>query len=243
MGNNISTPSVSQSSFALATAITGYWLHQTMKPPQPLNVQTSYDAKYDRRLLKYSFSGIAVYRKLILGLSGLNAIAALVSPSSITSVFGGLAKYPGQVDPTFLTWNSTSSWVIPFVAVAAAIRLHAFNELGVNFTFDLHDPNRLITTGMYKYVQHPSYTSAVLSLVAGTAWFVRADGPAGALLPPAAFNAIKKWQVAYYAAVGTFLIFAIRMRVGDEEKMLRNKFGKEWEEWHERTPRFLPFLF
>lgn len=29
-------------------------------------------------------------------------------------------------------------------------------------------------------------------------------------------------------------------RVRDEEEMLRQHFGKEWEEWHAKTGRFIP---
>jgi protein-S-isoprenylcysteine O-methyltransferase Ste14 len=32
-------------------------------------------------------------------------------------------------------------------------------------------------------------------------------------------------------------------RVRDEEAMLRGKFGREWEGWHRRTKRFIPFVF
>jgi protein-S-isoprenylcysteine O-methyltransferase Ste14 len=29
-------------------------------------------------------------------------------------------------------------------------------------------------------------------------------------------------------------------RVKDEEEMLKGQFGKEWEEWHRSTKRFIP---
>jgi protein-S-isoprenylcysteine O-methyltransferase Ste14 len=38
--------------------------------------------------------------------------------------------------------------------------------------------------------------------------------------------------------VGGFLGLAVRVR--DEERMLRARFGKEWEDWHARTKRFVP---
>lgn len=33
------------------------------------------------------------------------------------------------------------------------------------------------------------------------------------------------------------------VRVREEEAMLRQKFGSQWEEWHQRTARFIPGIF
>jgi protein-S-isoprenylcysteine O-methyltransferase Ste14 len=32
-------------------------------------------------------------------------------------------------------------------------------------------------------------------------------------------------------------------RVHEEEAMMKETFGKEWEEWHKRTKRFIPGFF
>jgi protein-S-isoprenylcysteine O-methyltransferase Ste14 len=37
-------------------------------------------------------------------------------------------------------------------------------------------------------------------------------------------------------------VVALILRVRDEEKMLKEKFGKEWENWHSRTARFIPWI-
>lgn len=53
------------------------------------------------------------------------------------------------------------------------------------------------------------------------------------------------WQGWKVVGVGMIAFGAelIRRRVMDEEGMLRGSFGKEWEEWHGRTKRFIPFVF
>jgi len=48
----------------------------------------------------------------------------------------------------------------------------------------------------------------------------------------------KVWVVLGYSSISgvAFLV----MRVRDEERMLRKAFGREWEEWHAKTARFIP---
>lgn len=41
--------------------------------------------------------------------------------------------------------------------------------------------------------------------------------------------------------VGGF--WGLGLRIRDEERMLRARFGTEWEEWHARTKRFVPGVF
>jgi protein-S-isoprenylcysteine O-methyltransferase Ste14 len=37
--------------------------------------------------------------------------------------------------------------------------------------------------------------------------------------------------------------FALRLRILDEEDMLRGEFGEEWERWHRKTARLIPGIF
>lgn len=39
------------------------------------------------------------------------------------------------------------------------------------------------------------------------------------------------------------IFLGLRIRVGEEEKILRKELGKEWEEYNTRTARYVPFLF
>lgn len=47
------------------------------------------------------------------------------------------------------------------------------------------------------------------------------------------------WTVVPLVAIPT----ALWKRVKEEEDMLRVEFGGEWERWHARTARFVPWLF
>ena len=50
------------------------------------------------------------------------------------------------------------------------------------------------------------------------------------------------WKFIGWGLIG-FGVEAMRRRVVDEEAMLREKVGKEWEVWHKKTKRFIPFVF
>jgi protein-S-isoprenylcysteine O-methyltransferase Ste14 len=50
------------------------------------------------------------------------------------------------------------------------------------------------------------------------------------------------WGVinVFFAGVA---ILAVRTRIVDEEKMMKETFGKRWEVWHAKTKRFIPGVF
>jgi protein-S-isoprenylcysteine O-methyltransferase Ste14 len=97
-------------------------------------------------------------------------------------------------------------------------------ELGRNWsaTLEVRESHTLITTGIYRSVRHPMYagywlwTAAQALLIAN--WIA---GPAG------------------------ILSFALHffMRVGHEEQMLRERFGKVYLDYAARTSRIIPGLY
>jgi len=51
----------------------------------------------------------------------------------------------------------------------------------------------------------------------------------------------------WWGAINVFFagvaILGMRTRIMDEEKMMKETFGKEWEVWHAKTKRFIPGVF
>ena len=47
--------------------------------------------------------------------------------------------------------------------------------------------------------------------------------------------------VAPLVAAGMLTLMGLRVR--DEERMLRGRFGEEWEQWRKETARFVPCLW
>jgi protein-S-isoprenylcysteine O-methyltransferase Ste14 len=105
------------------------------------------------------------------------------------------------------------------------LRLHCYNELKFYFTFDLgvRPGHKLIRSGAYAYLVHPSYTAQIgynvaLLLLFDVHWFI----------------------VCSYCA---YVIYAVYNRTKAEENGMREKFGEEYDEYLRRRKRFIPFVF
>ncbi len=87
-------------------------------------------------------------------------------------------------------------------------------------------------------MQHPSYIALGVVSVANVLLIERLDGVMGCVLPEAV---ARSWaRIVLGVGLVGFGVRATRVRVQDEEEMLRRSFGREWEEWHARTKRFVP---
>jgi protein-S-isoprenylcysteine O-methyltransferase Ste14 len=152
-----------------------------------------------------------------------------------------ICLHPELLNENLFSWSLTTAVYVSIIFVAAPIRLLAYRNLGTNFTFKLAKPNQLITTGVYRYVQHPSYTALLLVMTAMFYFTVRRDGICACLLPLWALE-IKGWSVLPWVLSAVASV-VLRLRVRDEERMMKETFGKEWDVWHRRTKRFIPGIF
>jgi len=164
-------------------------------------------------------------------------LATSTTPESSPSL---LCPNPSHVNPIYLTWSSHTKFFLGLLFTCCVLRIQAYQTLGKDFTFELAKPTKLVKTGIYAWVQHPSYLPLIVLLTINMALFVQPDGALGCFLPLKLieFGSHFKWvNLAAYLAFSGLLFSA---RVKDEEEMLRQTFGKEWEEWHARTARFIP---
>lgn len=108
-------------------------------------------------------------------------------------------------------------------AASAAIMIAAERTLGRQFAYQarLVENHRLITAGPYRWVRHPIYTGLYGLALATT--LVR-----GYWLLIPVFTAV--------FAFGTIL------RVRSEERLLRDEFGAEFDEYARRVPAVIPGL-
>ncbi|KAE9365202.1 hypothetical protein N431DRAFT_420123 [Stipitochalara longipes BDJ] len=146
-----------------------------------------------------------------------------------------------NLTPSLFTWSPTTSLCLLIILLSAPLRLLAFRQLGPNFTFQLREPGKLVTTGLYRYVQHPSYTAVIIVMLSNLCLLARIDGSIGCWVGKEVV-ASGWWKVFAGVLVGVQVV-SMGVRVWDEERMLRGTFGKEWEVWHARTRRFVPGLF
>jgi protein-S-isoprenylcysteine O-methyltransferase Ste14 len=71
--------------------------------------------------------------------------------------------------------------------------------------------------------------------------FLRVDGPLACWLPAG----VVRWA-GWSTVAGVFIGLGVEMfrrRIVDEEGMLKGVFGKEWEDYHRKTKRFIPYVF
>ncbi|KAI0060185.1 hypothetical protein BV25DRAFT_1807916 [Artomyces pyxidatus] len=122
------------------------------------------------------------------------------------------------------------------------IRVACFRELGRFFTYQLaiRDKHKLITTGPYSIVRHPSYTGIWLAHGGMTACLL-AKGTW--LTESGVMHTAIGWIAASIWAGRLAYVTFISLRARHEDKMLHREFGEEWEAYAKRVPcRYIPGL-
>ena len=127
---------------------------------------------------------------------------------------------------------------------SAFLRLACYHALGRAFTYELalQENHRLVTTGPYAYVRHPSYSAALvhfpmamLSQLGPGSWWYESGC----------------WSTLVGQLIGTFwvvfsvcfVVFVVQ-RAYKEDMILRMEFGHAWDEWRHRTVyMFIPGVY
>jgi protein-S-isoprenylcysteine O-methyltransferase Ste14 len=146
----------------------------------------------------------------LVGLAGMaGLIAYLINPACLAWAAVPL--------PVWLRWTG-----VGLALIAGLLLVWMFRTLGRNLTDTVvtRKQHTLVTTGPYRWVRHPFYTSAALLVLANSLaaanWFVFG---AGCLM---------------------FLLLVIRTR--KEEENLIARFGDDYRNYMQRTGRFVPRL-
>ncbi len=133
---------------------------------------------------------------------------------------------------SFVLPQATILWhrpVVFFVGIALmlagiAFRFYAMSVLGRFFTYDVavHAGQTVVEAGPYRYIRHPSYTGALVTLV-------------GLGL------ALGNW--AGLLALLACMSVAYAYRISVEEAALLAALGEPYKQYVRRTCRLVPFLF
>jgi protein-S-isoprenylcysteine O-methyltransferase Ste14 len=236
MSISITSPDLPTITLSLLILLSTYLTALVFTPP---NLNPTTQKVQDRVFQITGPTFLRLRRLLVLFVGVYHAYLTITyqSPPSSPLLF---CPRPENLNAALFTWNIHTILCIAAILIAAPIRLLAFRQLGPNFTFRLAAPKKLITTGMYAYVQHPSYTTNFVVIFTNGILFERVDGVVGCWLSAGVVGS-PWWRVVGwgFVAVGVRLAW---MRVVDEERMLRETFGEEWEVWHRRTKRFIPLV-
>lgn len=151
-------------------------------------------------------SGLAVGLGLLVAYLGGLAVSLLVPATVITTGAG---------------W-----FFVAGLAVAVAgqgLRLRAVHELGAAFTFAVQTTagQRVVDTGLYRRIRHPSYTGALICAFGFTLAYTNWLSP--------------------LAVLGLLLGYAVRIPY--EERVLAEGLGDPYREYMRRTERLIPFVF
>ena len=113
---------------------------------------------------------------------------------------------------------------IVLMLAGIALRQWAIFVLGRFFstTVRILSDHRIVTSGPYRVIRHPSYTGALLTLVGlglgSRTW-------AGTLIIVVLFGLVYNYRISI------------------EEKAMRAEFGQEYVDYAKKTKRLIPFLF
>jgi protein-S-isoprenylcysteine O-methyltransferase Ste14 len=110
------------------------------------------------------------------------------------------------------------------LAVALWLFARSHADLGTNWsiTLEVREKHQLVTQGIYRALRHPMY-SALLLYSLGQALVV------------------SNWIAGPSYGVAMALLFAFRL--GPEERMMLEAFGKDYEAYRGRTKRLVPGIW
>ena len=173
-------------------------------------------------------TGLLIYiSRASLRLAGSHGFYRFFSWESILLLFL-LNVEQWFVDP--FSWHQWIAWVLLFASFAPLIfGVKALRERGRPTEERPGDPSlyafekttELVTAGIYAYIRHPLYSSLFL-----LTWGI-------------CFKVLSPASTAVALVATTFLVATAR---ADEAECIRF-FGDEYQEYMQKTKRFIPFLF
>ena len=155
-----------------------------------------------------------------------NTLFQVAQPVFGVGAIGGLLVY--LVNPAWMRWSQLDLpvWLrlagAPLGLVSLALFYWVFQHLGENVTptAQIRKQHTLVTSGPYRWVRHPMYSS-------------------GLVLFASYFLLCANWFVAAMCGMA-FVMLVIRLPT--EEANLLERYGDEYRDYMDRTGRFLPRL-
>ncbi|KAF8893029.1 hypothetical protein BD779DRAFT_1670030 [Infundibulicybe gibba] len=125
---------------------------------------------------------------------------------------------------------------VALVVGGAYLRLRCYKALGTLFTFEMsiRSGHRLVTSGPYSVVRHPSYTGLIPTYLGlGLCHY---DHNSWLRQSSVLDTRMGQVFVGFLAILPAFPLVLLLLRMSKEDAALKKKFGKEWEEWARRVP-------
>ena len=134
-----------------------------------------------------------------------------------------LPAYTDRIDFWTIDGNAIRWAGVALFAIGGALRLWPVFVLGNRFSglVAIQPGHRLVTTGIYGAIRHPSYLGLLINVLG--------------------------WALAFRSGVGVLiallLIVPVIGRMRAEERLLRMQFGSEYDAYRARTSRLFPGVY
>jgi protein-S-isoprenylcysteine O-methyltransferase Ste14 len=141
---------------------------------------------------------------------------------------------------TISTLSPVFKLAIGMIYTGGLLRLWCYKALGVLFTFEITiRPNhKLIASGPYAIMRHPSYTGSVLQ-VAGVILAVL--GPHGYVHECGLMSTPVRWVFLVWVGGLGYVVISLLGRGSVEDAALKKEFGVSWETYRRSVPyKFIP---
>jgi protein-S-isoprenylcysteine O-methyltransferase Ste14 len=158
-------------------------------------------------------------RDRILLMCSLSGLAIIPFLYFLIAMIGG---HPVFADHKFRAWQGWVGLVLMLGAIYLFYETH--RQLGRNWsvTLETRKKHELVDTGLYGYVRHPMYSAFWLLALAQA--FLLANWIAG-------LSGIVGWGILFF------------LRVGHEERLMIDTFGREYVDYMNRTKRVVPWVY
>jgi protein-S-isoprenylcysteine O-methyltransferase Ste14 len=147
------------------------------------------------------------------------------SPKSFETNTLALTRLPAYADRRDL-WTLNGDAIrylgLALLVLGCILRVGPMFALERRFTWPLatQEEHRLVTTGFYRFLRHPSYLGALLAMIG--------------------------WVLVFRSRIGLLPILLLPVFlpiIRAEESLLLSEFGAEYASYRRRTWLLLPFLF
>ena len=233
--------------YALTILHAGYLLQLAFRQPSPkvISQKTESWAMY----LAASPTGMLIARTITLLIALHHATLSLTlshtlpSSPSLQSI---ICPTPQYLNPRLFTWSLPTLFTLSLLYIGITIRLRAYTDLGTDFTFRVAAPDKLVTSGVYSYIRHPSYIGLLIVLLAYYLLLIRPHGVLSCWASVVGEEMVGEGQYAYVLPVVGFSVFISMFmvwRVKEEEAMMEGEFGEKWRRYRAGTKKFVPFVY
>lgn len=166
-----------------------------------------------RKQQSASHGGVDRYSGLVISYG--STLASLLA-------FGAAFWTPSRFESQ---WMEPLFWLGLVILIAGMLlRMHCWRELGRFFTHTvtIADQHKVIDTGAYSWVRHPSYSGALLTHL-GTAL------------------ALSSWLSVLFLVGGNIAIYLYR--ISTEEAALADALGEPYRQFMRTRKRLIPFIY